>query len=119
MRVCSRLQDAPPIAVQGKPWVQCCPGGVTRCPLYSTFADISSLQSRVTSPYPLSMRWMRRRGDRVIITSGKYAGRTGTIESNVFQRTVDYPDEYHNGHHVVLDTEVLVTVRWQQVESVG
>ena len=59
---------------------------------------------------------MRRRGDRVRNTSGKHAGHTGTIESNVHQRTVDYPDEWANGHHVMLDTEVLVTVRWEQVE---
>ena len=65
------------------------------------------------------MRWMRRRGDRVRITTGKYAGQTGTVESNVYQRTVDYPDEWHNGHHIMLDTEVLVTVRWEQVEAVS
>ena len=59
--------------------------------------------------------WMRRRGNRVTITTGKYAGRTGTIESNVYQKTVDYPDEWSNGYHVMLDTEVLVTVRWDQV----
>jgi len=59
---------------------------------------------------------MRRRGDRVKITSGKYAGHTGTVESNVYQRTVDYPDELHNGFHVMLDTEELVTIRWEQVE---
>lgn len=29
------------------------------------------------------MRWMRRRGDHVIITTGKYAGQTSTVESNV------------------------------------
>ena len=34
-----------------------------------------------------------------------------------YQRTVDYPEEYNNGHHVMLDTEQLVTVRWEQVES--
>jgi len=39
------------------------------------------------------------------------------VESNVNQRTVDFPDEWHNGHHVMLDTEELVTVRWEQVES--
>ena len=60
---------------------------------------------------------MGRYGDRVRITSGKYAGHQGTMESNVYQRTVDYPDEWFNGHYVVLDTEVLVTVRWEQVES--
>ena len=61
------------------------------------------------------MRWMRRRGDRVIIITGKYAGHTGTIESNVYQRTADYTDEFANGYHVMLDTEELVTVRWEQV----
>jgi hypothetical protein len=55
--------------------------------------------------------WMRRRGDRVKITSGKYAGRTGTVEANVYQKTIDYPDEWANGHHVLLDTEELVTAR--------
>ena len=61
--------------------------------------------------------WMRRRGDRVTITTGKYAGHQGTVESNVYQRTADYPDEWHNGHHVMLDTEKRVTVRWNRVES--
>ena len=60
---------------------------------------------------------MRRRSDPVRITSGKYAGHTGTVESNVFQRTVDYPDENNNGYHVMLDTGELVTVRWEQVEG--
>ena len=62
---------------------------------------------------------MRRRGDRVTITSGKYVGRRGTIESNVYQKTVDYPDEWANGYHVMLDGEELVTVRWDQVEALG
>ena len=39
---------------------------------------------------------MRRRGDRVRTTTGKYAGRAGTVESNVYQKTVDYPDERAN-----------------------
>ena len=51
------------------------------------------------------------------ITTGKYAGQTGTIEANVYQRTVDYPSEFNNGHHVTLDTEELVTVHWEQVET--
>ena len=53
--------------------------------------------------------WMRRRGDRVRITTGKYAGHSGTVESNVYQRTVDYPDDLNNGE--------LVTVQWEQVEG--
>ena len=63
--------------------------------------------------------WMRRRGDRVKITSGKYAGRTGTVEANVHQRTADWPEDFYDGHHVMLDTEELVTVRWEQVVSAG
>ncbi len=61
--------------------------------------------------------WMRRRGDRVRITTGTYAGHRGTVESNVYQRTVDYPDEWHNGYHVMLDSEVLVMVWWEQKEA--
>ena len=70
----------------------------------------------MTLPYLGSMRWMRRRGDRVMIITGKYTGQTGTVESNVYQRTVDYPDEFANGYHIMLDTEEVVTVRWDQVE---
>jgi len=43
------------------------------------------------------MKWLRRRGDRVKITTTNYAGHTGTVESNVYQRTVDHPDEFANG----------------------
>ena len=60
---------------------------------------------------------MRRREDKVIITTGRYAGHRGTIEANVYQKTVDYPDEWANGYHVMLDTGELVTVRWDQVEA--
>ena len=63
------------------------------------------------------MRWMRTRGDRVKIITGKYAGHFGTVESNVYQRTVDDPDEFDNGFHIMLDPELLVTVRWDRVES--
>lgn len=61
------------------------------------------------------MRWMRRRGDRVMIITGEYADNQGTVEANVHQKTVDYPDELSNGYHVMLDTDELVTVRWDQV----
>ena len=60
---------------------------------------------------------MRRRGDRVIIISGSYEGHKGTVEANVYQKTVDYPTELSNGFHVMLDTEKLVTVRWDQIVS--
>ena len=48
----------------------------------------------------------------------KYAGHTGTVESSVYQSTVDYPDEWNNGYQIMLDTEDLGTVRWEQVEGV-
>jgi hypothetical protein len=35
----------------------------------------------------------------------------------VYQKTVDYPDGWANGYHVMLDSEELVTVRWDQVEE--
>ena len=58
---------------------------------------------------------MRRRGDRVRIITGKYAGHTGTVESNVYQKSTDYPNELANGFHIMLDTGVLETVRSEQV----
>ncbi len=53
----------------------------------------------------------RRRGDRVKIITGVYAGHTGTVESNVYERTVGYPDEWHNELRVILNTEEPVTLR--------
>ena len=35
----------------------------------------------------------------------------------MYQKTVDYPEEWANGYHVMLDTVELVTVRWDQVEA--
>ena len=49
------------------------------------------------------------------IRCGKDAGATGVVDSAVFQKTVDYPDDYSAGYHVVMDDERLVTVRWDQV----
>ena len=54
-------------------------------------------------------------GHRVIITSGSYKGYRGTVEANVYQKTLDFPAEWANGYHVILDSEELVTVRWDQV----
>lgn len=45
------------------------------------------------------------------ITTGKHAG-LGTVEANVYQRNVDYPDEFANGQHFILEIEEVVTVRW-------
>ena len=40
------------------------------------------------------------------------------MEANVFQKSVDYPEEYAMGHHLVLDDETWVTVRSDQVASI-
>ena len=58
-----------------------------------------------------------KRGDVVTIVSGRYKGHTGVVDSAVFQRTVDCPDEYSAGYHVVLGDERVVTVRWDQASS--
>ena len=56
-----------------------------------------------------------KRGDRVMITSGCHKGAIGVVDSAVFQRSVEYSDEFAPGYHVVLDGERVVTVRWDQV----
>ena len=50
----------------------------------------------VTVFYSLAMdlRYRFKRGDRVAIVWGRHKGATGVVESAVFQRTVDYPDEF-------------------------
>ena len=61
---------------------------------------------------------MRRRGDRVRTTTGKYAGRTrARLNQTAYQKSVDYPTELSNGSLVLLDTGEAVIVRWDQVET--
>ena len=61
------------------------------------------------------MRQSFPRGMAIRITRGSYAGRPGTVEATVFQRTVEYPDEFAWGLHLVLDDGTWVTVRRDQV----
>ena len=60
-----------------------------------------------------------KRGEPVTIVSGRYKGCTGLVDSAVFQRTVDYPEEYSPGYHVILDTGPVVTVRSDQLRSIS
>jgi len=39
------------------------------------------------------------------------------VDSAVFQRTVDYPEEYSAGYHVILDSGPVITVQWDQVDA--
>jgi len=61
------------------------------------------------------MRQGLTRGTRIRIISGSLRGQTGTVEAAVFQKTVDYPDEYAHGFHVTLDDGTWVMVRQDQV----
>ena len=58
-----------------------------------------------------------KRGDAVTITSGRYSECAGVVDSAVFQRTIDAPDEYAPDYHVILDTGPVVTLRWDQVQT--
>ena len=72
-------------------------------------AYVANRQNRGREP-PDCLRVKRPRN----LGSGKYTGCLGVVESNVFQEN-DYPDEYSPGYDVVLDSEEVVTVRWDQL----
>ena len=59
------------------------------------------------------------RGDRVQIISGKVKGHIGTVESNVFQRSVDFPKDNLPCHHVLLDNHSVITINVEQVEALA
>ena len=50
----------------------------------------------------------------VTIISSPQQGSTGVIDGPVFQRTVDFSHEYSLGHHFILKTGEVATVRWGQ-----
>ena len=58
-----------------------------------------------------------RRGDRVVIVSGRRAGMLGVVDSAVFQRTIDHPEDVSPGYHLMLADDVVITVRWDQVQK--
>jgi len=51
----------------------------------------------------------------VRILRGHYASAVGAVDGAVFQKTVDFPEEYAAGYRVVLEDERVVTARWDQV----
>jgi ribosomal protein L24 len=59
------------------------------------------------------------RGDRVQIISGKHKGATGTVDANVFQRSVDFPKHHTPCHHVLLDNHLVITINVNQVEALN
>ena len=56
-----------------------------------------------------------KRGTKIIIVFGRYAGWTGTVDANVLQKSIDFPAEYTAGFRVQLDDGNWVTVRADQV----
>ena len=89
--------------------------------LYQPQCPVSlPLPPSVTARYcPYVSNYYRfKRGDPVTVVSGRYKGHSGVVDSAVFQRSVDYPDDQHPGYHVVLGSEPrkVVTVRFDQVE---
>ena len=51
------------------------------------------------------------------IISGKHKGETGTVDANVFQRSVDFPKDHLPCHHVLLDNRLVITINVNQVEE--
>ena len=83
-------------------------------------ADTLPLPCCLTAGYSaqVSHNYRFKRGDSVRIRWGRYAGAVGVVDSAVFQKTVDYPEEYAAGYHVVLDDDKVVTLRWDQVSGI-
>jgi len=43
-------------------------------------------------------------------------GHAGTVDANVFQRSVDFPKDHLPCHHVLLDNHLVITINVNQVE---
>ncbi|GIT44461.1 MAG: hypothetical protein Ct9H300mP11_23970 [Chloroflexota bacterium] len=65
----------------------------------------------------MSFHYRFSRGDKVQIISGKFKGHTGTVDANVFQRSVDFPKDHLPCHHVLLDNHLVITINVNQVEA--
>jgi ribosomal protein L24 len=65
----------------------------------------------------MSSSYRFSRGDKVRIISGKHKGASGTVDAKVFQRSADLLDEHTPSYHVVLDSELVVTVNMKQVDD--
>jgi len=64
----------------------------------------------------LFMKRNFRRGDRVTVHVDQYDGASGTMNSVVFQRTYDQPNDFCHGYHLVLDCGTVITVSKFQME---
>ena len=57
-----------------------------------------------------------RRGDRVTVIYGRFAGHAGRVESTVHQKSIDQPDVPLAACHVILDTGQVVTLGQERLE---
>ena len=80
----------------------------------TTFQCMLHYQS--TTLEPMGFHYRFSRGDRVQIISGKFKGHNGTVDANVFQRSVDFPKDHLPCHHVLLDNHMVITINVNQVE---
>ena len=80
----------------------------------TTFQGMFHYQS--TTLEPMGFHYRFSRGDRVQIISGKHKGATGTVDANVFQKSVDFPEHHTPCHHVLLDNHLVITINVNQVE---
>ena len=83
----------------------------------TTFQGMFHYQS--TALEPMSFHYRFSRGDRVQIFSGKHKGETGIVDANVFQRSVDFPNDHLPCHHVLLDNRLVITINVNQVEALN
>lgn len=67
----------------------------------------------------MDIRYRYKRGTRVHILSGIYQGLTDTVESCVFQTSIDHQDERAPGYHVILQDGRVSTIRWDKLEEVS
>ena len=56
-------------------------------------------------------------GTKVRITNGRYAKKSGIIDSNVYAAMVDFPGEVSMGYGVILEDDEWVMVRPNQVRT--
>jgi len=78
------------------------------------FSCASPCQSHMFQGMGFHYRFSR--GDRVQIISGKHKGATGTVDANVFQRSVDFPKDHLPCHHVLLDNHLVITINVNQAK---
>lgn len=57
------------------------------------------------------------RGDRVLVLGGLRSGITGTVERFVPELTTNGYNVTEHGYRVVLDDGQMVSVKWDEVES--